>query len=100
MFVHGREAYRRNSYLISYMFYKNMLFVIPMFMFGIYSAFSGTEIYNLVLYQCYNIFFTGVPIIYFAIYDFEYNKKALTSNYRYYRIGFKSKKYDYNCVFR
>jgi phospholipid-transporting ATPase len=29
MFVHGREAYRRNSYLICYMFYKNIIFVMP-----------------------------------------------------------------------
>ena len=27
MFVHGREAYRRNSLLILYTFYKNVLYV-------------------------------------------------------------------------
>lgn len=29
IFVHGREAYRRNSYLVCFTFYKNMLFVMP-----------------------------------------------------------------------
>jgi len=29
LFVHGRECYRRNSYLVIYMFYKNILFVMP-----------------------------------------------------------------------
>ena len=27
LFLHGREAYRRNSFLVIYMFYKNVLFV-------------------------------------------------------------------------
>lgn len=50
MFVHGREAYRRNSYLISYMFYKNVIYVIPIWVFGFVSAFSATIIYNMWLY--------------------------------------------------
>ena len=29
IFYHGREAYRRNSILAMYMFYKNNLFVMP-----------------------------------------------------------------------
>ena len=46
LFVHGREAYRRNTYMISYTFYKNVVFVFPVFIFGIFSAFSGISIYN------------------------------------------------------
>lgn len=41
LFVHGREAYRRNSYLICYIFYKNIIFVLPQFWYGFLSAFSG-----------------------------------------------------------
>jgi phospholipid-transporting ATPase len=29
MFIHGRESYRRNSLLVAYTFYKNILYVIP-----------------------------------------------------------------------
>ena len=29
LFVHGREAYRKNSFIVCYNFYKNTLFVIP-----------------------------------------------------------------------
>jgi phospholipid-transporting ATPase len=50
LFVHGREAYRRNSYLIGYMFYKNVIFVFPIFWYGFFSAFSGTAIYDNILY--------------------------------------------------
>ena len=42
LFVHGREAYRRNAYLILYMFYKNVIYVLPIWWFGYLSFFSGT----------------------------------------------------------
>lgn len=41
LFNHGRENYRRNSYLVIYMFYKNVLFVTAQFWFGFANAFSG-----------------------------------------------------------
>lgn len=76
LFCHGREAYRRNTYLISYMFYKNVLYVIPIWMFGWLSFFSGTPIYNNILYQLYNIVFTSIPIIWFAVFDWEHDKET------------------------
>ena len=66
LFIHGREAYRRNSYAICYMFYKNILETVPVFMFGIFSLFSSTMIYNGILYMSFNLFFTALPIIWFS----------------------------------
>jgi phospholipid-transporting ATPase len=91
LFLHGREAYRRNSFLISYMFYKNVLFVFPMFFFGFYSVFSGTAIYDNLLYQCFNVFFTGAPIMWYGIFDFEYPKEEFLKKHKYYKIGFNGK---------
>jgi phospholipid-transporting ATPase len=31
LFIHGREAYRRNAFLMAYTFYKNILYVIPQY---------------------------------------------------------------------
>ncbi len=89
LFVHGRECYRRNSYLIAYNFYKNVVFVFPVFFFGIFSLYSGVTIYSPVMYNQYNIFFTAIPIMWFSIFDFEHSKKELLSDPKYYRIGFK-----------
>lgn len=89
MFIHGREAYRRNSYLISYMFYKNVLFVFPMFLFGIFSVYSGTAIYDNYLYQLFNVFFTGAPIMWFGMMDFEFEKEEFLKKPKYYKIGLK-----------
>ena len=46
LFYHGREAYRRNRYLILYQFYKNILFVMPQFFFGFFNVFSGQTFYE------------------------------------------------------
>lgn len=80
LFVHGREAYRRNSYLILYMFYKNVIYVMPIFFYGYLSLFSGTPIYDIYLYNAYNIFFTGMPIMWFSVYDQEYSKMEFLTN--------------------
>lgn len=46
LFFHGREAYRRNSYMVLYTFYKNFLYVTTQFYFGFFSAFSGQPLYE------------------------------------------------------
>jgi magnesium-transporting ATPase (P-type) len=94
LFVHGREAYRKNSYLIAYNFYKNVVFVFPIFWYGIFSLYSGDTLYNPLLYNNYNIFFTSLPIIWFAVMDFEYSKEELLSDPKYYKIGFKDEEFN------
>ena len=87
LFVHGREAYRRNTYLISYMFYKNVIYVIPILMYGWISFFSGQPIFNNILYTLYNIAFTAIPIIWFAVFDWEFEKERYLREPRLYKIG-------------
>lgn len=69
LFYHGRECYRRNSFLIIYIFYKNIIYVMPLFFFGFVSTFSGQTLYDKWLYQCYNITFTAFPIMFYALLD-------------------------------
>lgn len=90
LFFHGREAYRRNAYAICYMFYKNILETIPIYMFGFLSLFSGTVIYNDLLYVSFNLFFTSLPVIWFATFDYEYPKKVIVQRPRLYRIGLQN----------
>lgn len=56
------------------MFYKNFLYVTAQFFFGFYSAFSGQPLYEKVIYQLYNITFTSFPVMWLAVFDYEYNK--------------------------
>ncbi|CAD8171215.1 unnamed protein product [Paramecium octaurelia] len=88
LLVHGRESYRKNSELVLYNFYKNVILVFPQFWFSIYNNFSGQRIYDNLIYQAYNIFYTSVPILIFAIFDAEYSEQMLYSNkYSTYSIG-------------
>lgn len=87
LLYHGREAYRRNAYTVCYMFYKNILETVPIFMYGWLSLFTGVVIYDYTLYVCFNTFFTCVPIIWYATFDFEYPKKVLKSRPLLYKIG-------------
>ena len=72
------------------MFFKNIVYVSPIFFAGYYSFFSGTPIYNDLLYQFYNLVFTSWPIIIFALFDFEYEKSVLLKNPKHYKIGFNN----------
>ena len=87
MFFHGRECYRRNAYLIIYMFYKNILFVMPLFWFGFWNVFSGQTLYENLLYQMYNLIFTAFPIGCYAVMDFQYRKQEFLKRPKLYRIG-------------
>ena len=76
------------------MFYKNVLFVFPMFFFGFQSCFSGTTIYDNYLYQCFNLFFTGAPVMWFGIMDFEFKRTEYMKNVKLYKIGFNDELFN------
>lgn len=75
MLYHGRESYRKNSQLIMFNFYKNLLLVLPQFWFGFVNGFSSANIYDPWVYQLYNVIFTSFPIIIYAIFDQQHSKK-------------------------
>lgn len=74
LFVHGRESYRRNSFLIIYSFYKNFLYIMAQYFFGFYSGFSGQVLYEKFIYQLYNITMTSWPIMWYAVSDFQHER--------------------------
>ena len=91
LFVHGRESYRKNSFIICYNFYKNFLFVLPQFWLGFANYFSGQYIYDPWIYQLFNIIFACFPIVWFGIYDKEVSYDILICNSRYYTQGIINK---------
>lgn len=101
LFDFGRESYRKNSELVLYNFYKNLLLVLPQWWFGLLNGFSGIALYDPWLYQLYNTCFTAVPIILFATDDREFSIKALLANPRdYYRQGQLNRLFNYSNFLR
>eukprot|EP00357_Protocruzia_adherens_P031663 CAMPEP_0115028812 /NCGR_PEP_ID=MMETSP0216-20121206/36574_1 /TAXON_ID=223996 /ORGANISM="Protocruzia adherens, Strain Boccale" /LENGTH=1250 /DNA_ID=CAMNT_0002405169 /DNA_START=45 /DNA_END=3797 /DNA_ORIENTATION=- len=96
LFYHGRECYRRNAYLVCYNFYKNVIFVMPAFWFGFYSSFSGQPIYDSWIYQIYNVFFTSLPILIYAIFDKQFDDpvRHLENRPINYRLGMEYKLFN------
>ena len=90
LLYHGREAYRKNSFFILFNFYKNIIFVSPMFFYGFINFFSGITLYEPFLHQFYNVFYSIFPIFYFSIFDREYESDFLLKNPNYYIQGMKN----------
>jgi phospholipid-transporting ATPase len=87
LFFHGRESYRKNSILVLYNFYKNILLNFPNFWFGYFSWFSGQTAFDEVGYQLFNVFFTSWPILVYAIFDRQTTDTVLLKNPKYYAAG-------------
>ena len=71
------------------MFYKNVIYVLPIWFYGIESLYSGVQLYDIYLYQCYNLLYTGMPICWFSTFDYQHSKAAFLSNPGHYSIGIK-----------
>ena len=100
LFVHGRESYRRNSFASVFIFYKNILQTSPIFYFGIWSIFSGTMIYHLLLYNAFNVVFTSCPIIWFATMDYEHPKEKLLTEPKLYKYGIRNLHFNFKIFIR
>merc|ERR1712154_283620 len=87
MLVHGRLHYRRITTLVCYMFWKNGFLSLSSFYFGFYNGFSGQILYNEWAYQLYNIVFTCVPILLFAVIDRDHTDKYLINHPQLYHIS-------------
>jgi len=94
LFYHGRENYRRNSYTILYSFYKNALSIIGLFWYGFVSMFSGTSFYEDFSYQAFNVLFSSIPIIAFAVFDAEYPAQELIKTPLLYIQGIRNQLFN------
>jgi len=66
---HGQSNYTRTSNLICYIFYKNLLMSLGMYWFNLNNGFTGQSIFTDGAIQMYNLFYTSLPIIYYAAHD-------------------------------
>lgn len=87
MLAHGRWCYRRVSIMIYYMFYKNIACLMPQWFHGIAMHFSGQRMYYEWIHQGFNVFNTGLPIVFGAALDQDVNKKSALQNPRLYEDG-------------
>jgi phospholipid-transporting ATPase len=61
--------------------------VLPNFWFGLFSIYSATFIYEKFIYLLYNIVFTSVPIVWFALFDYQFPRELFLIDPKKYKIG-------------
>ena len=86
LLVHGRLNHRRISIMILYIFYKTAFVVWALFFYGIYSQFSGQVFILDWAFQLHNIVYTALPILVFAIFDYDLSRDTLTRSPAVYRL--------------
>jgi len=66
---HGLNFYHRNCNVMLYTLYKNMIITFPGLFYGPISLESATFLYEIWIFQFYNIFFVSFPIVYYGVFD-------------------------------
>lgn len=84
---YGREWYRKNAELANYSFFKNWFHVASTVAFGGFTYFSGVMIFNVVLYELFNVIYSSWPIILWAVFDEEHSFKESTESPELYAPG-------------
>jgi phospholipid-transporting ATPase len=77
LLVHGHWNYNRLGYMVLYNFYRNAVFVLMLFWFVFYTAFSAQSAltdWNLVLFS---LLYTSIPTIVVGILDQNVSQKTL-----------------------
>ncbi|DBA65766.1 hypothetical protein WJX79_001197 [Trebouxia sp. C0005] len=69
LLVHGSLSSYRLSRLIKYSFYKNISFAFVLFFYQFYNGFSGQALVDDISAAAFNVVFTSVPILLFAVLD-------------------------------
>jgi len=87
LLVHGRWSYRRVAVLVNYMFYKNVVVVLPQYYLGMVNGFSGQKLYNDFMYQMYNVIHSMFPIILFGIFDQDVSKAESLKHPKLFCLG-------------
>lgn len=63
LFVHGRFNYLRQSEMILYFIYKNLVFTLPQFYYAFFCAYSGQTVYDDWYITTYNMILTALPLL-------------------------------------
>lgn len=94
--VHGHLFYYRTANTIHYFFYKNLLFIIPQFLYSFYNLSSATSLYHPIMLISFNMIFTSFPILIFGLTERNIPEDVLETFPRLYRINYKNKLMRYS----
>mmetsp|Transcript_44480 Transcript_44480/g.65162 ORF Transcript_44480/g.65162 Transcript_44480/m.65162 type:complete len:363 (+) Transcript_44480:132-1220(+) len=74
--VHGRNNYKRISIVVMYSLYKNAFFVTTLFYYGIFTGFTGTALYDSLMFSGFNVMWASIGILVFGVIDRDISTSA------------------------
>jgi phospholipid-translocating P-type ATPase (flippase) len=80
LLVHGRLNFYRNVELINYSFYKNMVCAFCQIIFQGYCSFSGNAAFNPLFMTVYNVLFTSVPPVIYAVLERDVGLQSMMNH--------------------
>jgi len=99
LLVHGRWSYKRVTKLILYSFYKNMVFALSQFWLSWYDGFSGQTMYDGWSLVIFNVVFTGLPIIAYAVQEKDVPAEKMTKYPQLYESGQKQQEFSMRLLY-
>ena len=80
LLVHGRWSYKRNSEVVLYAFYKNFAYCLAnVYLNFFYAGFSSQPVYGSALIATYNVFWTSLPTMGFAILEQDVTSETVNT---------------------
>ncbi|KAK3163436.1 hypothetical protein QOZ80_1AG0003690 [Eleusine coracana subsp. coracana] len=96
LLVHGHWNYQRMAYMILYNFYKNATFVLVLFWYVLYTAFTLTTAITEWSSLLYTVLYTSLPTIVIGILDKDLSKATVLAYPKLYGSGQRDEKYNVN----
>lgn len=94
LLVHGHWNYQRLAYLVLYNFYRNAVFVLMLFWYMLFTAFSTTNAITDWSSVFYSLIYTSVPTIIVGILDKDLSHKTLFQVPKLYAAGHRNESYN------
>lgn len=87
LLAHGRWSYKRFSEMIPLFFYKNVIYTVALYWYGVYNDFDGSYLFEFTYLMFYNLAFTSLPIIFLGVFDQDVSAKVSLLVPQIYRTG-------------
>ncbi|CAN1174452.1 Phospholipid-transporting ATPase 1 [Linum perenne] len=94
LLVHGHWNYQRMSYMIIYNFYRNAVFVLVLFWYVLFTAFTLTTAINEWNSVLYSVIYTAVPTVVVGVLDKDLSRKTLLKYPQLYGAGQRRESYN------
>uniref|UniRef100_A0A0D6QTP4 Phospholipid-transporting ATPase n=1 Tax=Araucaria cunninghamii TaxID=56994 RepID=A0A0D6QTP4_ARACU len=94
LLVHGHWNYQRMGYMILYNFYRNAIYVLMLFWYVLYTAFTATTAVTEWSGTLYSIIYTALPTIVVGILDKDLSDRILIHYPKLYAAGQREESYN------